>query len=139
MARAVLDTNVVLDFLDSGRPAHPTAVDLIRVLVAADADLCLAATSLKDVYYVLTKVAGEPAARQAVTALVQTTTVMTIDAATCNDALSNNEPDFEDGLVRACADAYTADWIVTRDQAAFAGASVPKTDPAVLLATLQTA
>jgi predicted nucleic acid-binding protein len=138
MVRTVLDTNVVLDFLDSGRPMHQTVVNLLRALVAVDADLCLAATSLKDVYYILTKVTDEPTARRAVAALTQTMTVMTIDTVTCDAALSNGEPDFEDGLVRACAEAYAADWIVTRDQAAFTGATVPRTDPATLLAALPT-
>ncbi|MCL2091090.1 MAG: PIN domain-containing protein [Micrococcales bacterium] len=137
MAKAVLDTNVVLDFLDSGRPEHTTAVALVSALVTADTSLCLPATSLKDVYYILTRTSGEPVARRAVTTLAQTMTILPVDSTTCDDALANHEPDFEDGLVRACAETAAADWIVTRDQAGFTGSSVPKTDPATLLAHLQ--
>jgi predicted nucleic acid-binding protein len=133
MARAVLDTNVILDFLDTARPEHSTAVALITTLVGSGTDLGVAATSLKDIYYILTRTVGEPAARQAITTLSQAMSVLAVDATTCADALSSDEPDFEDGLIRAAAEVWQANWIISRDHAAFAASPVPKAAPAVLL------
>jgi predicted nucleic acid-binding protein len=131
-----LDTNVALDFLDSARAAHQAAMDLVTALIRAGAWVGLAATSLKDVYYLITRAAGEPAARRAVTAFTQTLDILPVDAHVCAQALDSGEPDFEDGLIRACAEAANADWIVTRDAAAFANSAVPKTDAATLLRAL---
>ncbi|MDR0592668.1 MAG: PIN domain-containing protein [Bifidobacteriaceae bacterium] len=132
--RVVLDTDVAVDYLDSARPAHRDAVDLLTALVASDDELCLVATSLKDVYYLLTRAANESSARRAVAALSEVMTILPVDADTCAAALASGEPDFEDGLIRAGAEAAGADWIVTRDAAAFAGSTVPKADAAALLA-----
>ncbi|MCL2787476.1 MAG: PIN domain-containing protein [Micrococcales bacterium] len=136
MARAVLDTNVLLDYLDSARPEHATATEVVRALTLQGVGLCVPATSLKDVYYILTRVAGEPVARQAVRVLVRATSVLTIDETTCRDALESNEPDFEDGLILASALAAGARWIVTRDGAAFAHGPVEAISPSNLLAHL---
>ncbi|MDR1186870.1 MAG: PIN domain-containing protein [Bifidobacteriaceae bacterium] len=135
--RVVLDTNVAIDYLDSARPAHRAAVDLLTALIAAGVEVCLAATSLKDIYYLVTPTAGEARARQAVKAFTQAFTILPIDADVCTKALASDEPDFEDGLIRACAEAVKADWIVTRDAAAFTRSPVPKADSAALAATLR--
>ena len=39
-------------------------------------------------------------------------------------ALDSNEPDFEDGLVRACAELNDADFIISRDEKAFRKATI---------------
>ena len=134
--RALLDTNVVIDFLDSARPHHETAVDLLGVLIQLGAAVCVPASSLTDVYYVLRRTAGEPAARRAVGALVEALRVVAVDADICRAALASDEPDFEDGVVRACAESISAHWLVTRDQTAFAHAPVATVTPADLLARL---
>ena len=41
-----------------------------------------------------------------------------------NMALNSGEPDFEDGIVRACAELNRADFIITRDKATFAHSKV---------------
>ena len=41
-----------------------------------------------------------------------------------NMALNSDEPDFEDGIIRACAELNGADFIITRDKAAFAHSKV---------------
>jgi predicted nucleic acid-binding protein len=132
----VLDTNVAVDYLDSGRPAHADAVRLLTALIEAGSEVGLVAPSLKDVYYLITRAAGEAAARRAVAAFTQALTILPVDADACAEALASGEPDFEDGLIRACAEAAAADWIVTRDKDAFAGSTVPKADAAALAARL---
>jgi predicted nucleic acid-binding protein len=134
--KAVIDTNVLIDFLDSGRPEHQTAVDLLAALIDSGADVCLPASALTDVYDVVRRTAGDLTARRAVATLVETVTVLTVDAEICRTALASDEPDFEDGVVRACAESIGAHWLVTRDQAAFAHSTAPPTSPGELLARL---
>ncbi len=50
--------------------------------------------------------------------------VAPVSAEECDRSLRSNEPDFEDGLVRACAELNGADFIITRDEDAFAGSKV---------------
>ena len=49
-------------------------------------------------------------------------------------ALDSNEPDYEDGLVRACAELNDADFIISRDAKAFERATIRKLTAAEYLA-----
>jgi predicted nucleic acid-binding protein len=132
MRKVLLDTNVLLDFFEASRPEHRTAVALMTALLEHGTEICVVATSLKDIYYILTRHADETTARRCVSTLIQTTTVLAVDALICQDAAVDVEPDFEDGIILACAGRADVDVIVTRDQAAFAQAT--KTTPSMLLA-----
>jgi hypothetical protein len=50
--------------------------------------------------------------------------VAPVDAETCTKALGSDEPDFEHGIIRACAELNDVDFIVTRDKDAFAHSKV---------------
>jgi len=136
MDRVVLDTNVLLDYFETPRPEHATATALVAGLTAGRVTMCAAATSLKDVYYIVARRLGEPAARRAVEAVLATMTILPIDDACCHAALAGTEPDVEDGLIRAAAEAAGADFLISRDAAAFAGSRVPRISPTVALAEL---
>lgn len=41
----------------------------------------------------------------------------------------SNEPDFEDGLIRACAEHVGVDYIISRDEAAFAKSPIKRLSP----------
>ena len=56
-----------------------------------------------------------------------------VDAEVCDLALNSNEPDFEAGIIRACAELNDADFIITRDKAAFANSKVRSVDAAEYL------
>ena len=77
-----------------------------------------------DVYYVAAKLRGEPWARDAVSKLMGLLVVAPVDAEVLDEAIRSNEPDFEDGIVRACAELNEADFIITRDRSAFAKSRV---------------
>jgi predicted nucleic acid-binding protein len=134
MRKVLLDTNILLDFFEASRPEHRTAVDLIAALLKHGIEICVVATSLKDIYYILTRHTDEPSARRCVNTLIQTTTVLAVDALICQDAAIDKEPDFKDGIILASARQADVDVIVTRDHAAFAQAD--KTTPAALLGRL---
>ena len=124
MHRLLLDTNILLDCVDPSRASHD---DALRLLAQCNGggDMGLASShSLKDVYYVMGKLYGEPAARNAVRVLADLVVVGPVGAEETLLALESNEPDFEDGLVRAFAELNGADFIISRDEKAFRKATI---------------
>ena len=83
-----------------------------------------AASSLKDAYYVLGRQYGERNARKALEWLMGLLVIAPMGAEECELSIHSNEPDFEDGLIRACAELNDVDFILTRDAAAFRASTV---------------
>lgn len=125
-AKALLDTNILLDAAMSERPGWEAATLLLDEVAYGSLEACIAATSLKDAYYVLAKYMGEEAAREYVEAAMDAFHLMPVDEAVCRSAIESGEPDFEDGIVRACAESVGADFIISRDEGAFLKANVRK-------------
>lgn len=124
MYRILFDTNVLLDAVCPGRPEQREVHRLIA-RCNGDGDTGIACSlSLKDVYYIMCKRFDEPIARKAVRWLVDLLVIGPVSTEECIEALASNEPDFEDGLVRACAKLNDVDFIISRDSAAFAGSPV---------------
>ncbi len=129
--RLLVDTNVILDYCDPNRPCHGAAVSLVENVASnPHAKLLVLVSSLKDVYYILRHLyMDEPKARQAVRMLSsQVFEPVDLLVAYSSLSLESNEPDYEDGLVRAAAELLHVQGIVTRDAKAFALSTVPSMD-----------
>ena len=137
MVSVLLDTNVLLDFFEAPRPEHETSRKLLATLQENGVTAYVAGTSLKDVYYIVSRRLNEPAARKAVTSILDTMSIVPIDNVCCRLALNNGEPDFEDGIIRAAAEIAQVDYLISRDARAFAGSRVPHISPADALRELQ--
>ncbi len=124
--KILLDTNILLDAAIGERPGWAAATLLIDEVAFSEVEGYVAALSLKDVYYVLTKYADEAAARQFIGALMELFEIVAVDSTICRNALESDEKDFEDGLVRACAETVSVDFIISRDERAFARSSVKR-------------
>lgn len=123
--RLMFDTNILFDLLDEHRPECEEAWQVI-VLCNGGGDMGMVSPmSLKDVYYTLGKAGPEKLARDSVRTLMGLLVIAPFGAEECDLALNSDEPDFEDGLIRACAELNDADAILTRDEAAFKGSRVP--------------
>lgn len=120
MCRLMLDTNILLDSLESERPGSTEAREVLSLCNGSGELGLVCALSLKDVYYVSRKAHGKTWARNAVKLLMGLVTITPVSTEECDLALNSNEPDFEDGIIRACAELNGADFIITRDKAAFA-------------------
>jgi len=124
MNRLLFDTDVLLDAVSLDRPEQRETHRLLA-RCNGDGDVGVAcALSLKDVYYVMCKRYNEQTARKAVEWLTKLLVIGPISAEECLDALVSNEPDFEDGLIRSCAELNDVDFIISRDREAFAGSTV---------------
>lgn len=124
MSRLLLDTNILLDAILAGRP-HAEEAQGVIARCNGGGDFGMASgLSLKDVYYIATRAYGEAWARVAVRHLMGLLVIAPDDAEVFDRAINSSEPDFEDGIVRVCAELNDADFIVTRDGEAFAASSV---------------
>ncbi len=127
--RAFFDTNVLIDAAVATRPQHDEACEAL-MLCNGGGDMGIACgLSLKDAYYILTRLYNEEYARASVRWLMGLLVIGPIGAEECDLAVNSNEPDFEDGLVRACAELNDADFIITRDKAAFALSPIKSVTP----------
>lgn len=137
--RVLLDTNVLLDYLDARRSEHETARSLVRAILLHGGSPVAPASSYKDVYYILRRSLGsESDARALVKGLVECIPITPIDLRGTDlaPAAASNEPDFEDGLVRRLAERERLTAIVTRDASAFRSSFVPAFDPREFLGLL---
>lgn len=127
MSRKLLvDTNILLDAAMGERPGWAAATLLVDEIAYEDVIGYVCAGSLKDVYYILTKYADEIAAREFVVAVMDLFEVVAVDGALCRIAALSDEPDFEDGLIRACAEGVPVDFIISRDEGAFARSPIKR-------------
>lgn len=124
--KILLDTNILLDAAISERPGWAAAMLLFDEIANGYTTGYVSALSLKDVYYVLTKYAGESAARKYVNAALAAFELIGIDAGICHLAINSNEPDFEDGIIRSCAESASVDFIVSRDETAFSKSPIKR-------------
>ena len=129
MIRALLDTNVLIDFMVPDRPGSPCAARIVDAAGEGRFEAVVSAGSLKDAYYIVRKHFGDALVREYLSALMDLAEIAPIDRAACTTALASDEPDFEDGLVRAAAETARADFIVTRDAAAFEGSAASPVEP----------
>ena len=138
--RVLLDTNVLLDYLDARRSEHDTARRLVRAILAHGGSPVAPASSYKDVYYVLHRSLGsEGDARALVRGLVECVPITPLDLRGTDlaPAAASDEPDFEDGLVRQLAERERLVAIVTRDASAFRSSFVPTFDPREFLSLIE--
>ena len=122
--RLLICTDVLLDALVAERPE---SVEACRVLELCNGggDMGLACSlSLKDVYYVLQKHFGTDRAWSCIDALSGLVAIVPVGAEECDVSLRKDEPDFEDGIVRACAELSGVDFILTRDAEAFGSCKI---------------
>lgn len=126
--RVLFDTNVLLDAFIETRPQSEEACQALKAC-SGGADLGLVTPgSLKDVYYVIGKRDGRGAAQAAVDQLMGMLAIVPFDMKACHVAAGSDEPDFEDGLVRAAAELNEVDFILTRDVKAFRNSPVRAVD-----------
>lgn len=129
MRRLLVDTNALIDGMASSRPQHEEARSLVPLAREAGFELWVLASSLKNAYYLLCRhYHDEPTARRAISAIRGCRSMAPLTRETIGAALASDEPDLEDGLVRAAAEALCCSAIVSRDVRAFERSSVRRLD-----------
>lgn len=131
MDSVLLDTNIILDLLSMTRPHHAEAQSFLeRALEDNRYRIVLPASSLKDAYYILHRhYSSEEWARDDIRTIRELFTVADLTDSAVGTALVSDEPDFEDGIVRAIAEEQGCKAIVSRDTKAFANSPIPRRLP----------
>ena len=134
-SRLFFDTNFLLDLTNRERPQHEQARLLFGLLETGYIRAAVSPHSFTDYYYIARDI--KALIRQDFMALfLETCEIAVLDESLLRKALHSNEPDFEDGVVRACAEAWNADFIITRDVKAFVGGPVAAVSAADYLASI---
>lgn len=130
MYSILLDTNVILDYLSRDRPAHSATVEaLLTCMSRSDVRIFVPACILKDVYFVYARHYGsEEHARRVVALLRRAFEIAPLTTEIVDIALASDEPDLEDGIVRATAEQLGVDAIFSRDSKAYAASTIRRLD-----------
>lgn len=126
MSRLFADTNYLLDVMIPDRPQSSEATMLYYGALNGTNQMAASASSLKDTYYVARRFLTEPERRNWMREFLNHLAIVPIDESICHKAVDSDEPDFEDGLIRQCAEAWDADYILSRDAKAFRNSRVPR-------------
>ena len=127
LKKVLIDTNILIDAAVPKRPQHDEALELVKLVRERRLRAWISAGSLKDAYYVICRHYGdERRAREVVKAFRNSFYLVELTGSIIDEALESDEPDFEDGIVRACAETQGCSAVVTRDGKGFTGGRCKK-------------
>ncbi len=136
--RALIDTNVLLDFLLGREPYFSNADRIIKLCADKKIQGFMAAHSIPNMFYILRKDMTEEERREMLLNLCDIFAIEGIDSAKIVAALKNSAfKDLEDCLQSDCAKRIRADYIVTRNIKDFAISEVPAILPEDFLKIVQ--
>lgn len=127
--KALVDTNVWLDLALDRDPFADDAEGALGICLLDGIEIVVAGTSLKDVFYLVSKLGNAGEAYDAVRRILEVATVGAVDRPVCESALSLERPDFEDGIVAAVALAEQCDAIISRDASALSSLPIRRFTP----------
>jgi len=133
--RVLIDTNVVLDFLQDREPFVEDAARLFEKIDAGEVEGFIAATTVTNIYYIIRKAAGAIAANDAIAQILMDLHICAVNREILQQAIALNFQDFEDAVQYACGIAYGVDAIVTRDVSGFVNAEISVMSPGELANT----
>lgn len=130
MAQYLFDVNAQLYWLSVTSPFHEEVAVFVRECVRNDDALLVSASSLNETYYVLHSSLGYSCeqARDALRDISSVFDFADVTGEVVSSAIESDEPDYEDAVVRAAAEANECDAIISYDKRAFKKSPVPRFD-----------
>ncbi len=138
MMRALIDTDVNLDFILQRQPFFVEAAEIFTRLGNGEFDAYVSAVTPIDVYYFTRKIKAIRGAKQAVQDLLIAVTICAVDDKILQDAHNSPITDYEDAVQHECAVAENLDAIVTRNTKDYKNSSIKVYSPSEFLQLLQT-
>ncbi|AFY85218.1 type II toxin-antitoxin system VapC family toxin [Oscillatoria acuminata] len=124
--KALIDTNIVLDFLLQRDPFYQDAEQLFHWIEIGQIMGYITATTLTDIFYITRRhTRSIEKARQAVAETMTAMVICPVDRAVLESALNSNLVDFEDAVQIFSAVAQRLDVIITRDVQGFLRSPIP--------------
>lgn len=119
MTTIFLDTNIILD-IALERPIFFQHSSKIFEKLAEGRILCfLSATSIKDIYFLISKEKSKEIAKEFILDLVEIMQILAVDRNIVIHAVNSDFSDFEDSIQNSVADLNGIDWIITRNKKDF--------------------
>lgn len=134
--RALLDTDVVLDFVLAREPFVHAASKIWDAAHYGEFEPFVSAITPVNLYYVARKIRGDADARRAVRGLLTVCQIAITDHTALERALDLNLKDYEDAVQVASARVLSLDCVVTRNTSDYTGADIPIFSPDQFLARL---
>jgi predicted nucleic acid-binding protein len=134
--RILIDTNIILDMLLRRGVWLASASAIWQASADGRLISCITASSLTDIFYIVSKASGVAAARQAVRDCLDILVIVPVDQTDLEAAWASSIPDFEDALQIVCAVREGLAAVVTRDLGGFPSAQLPVWSPTDLIARL---
>ena len=134
--RLLLDINVLLDVVLERDPWAGPAAELLVALETNQAQGFVAAHTLPTVYYVVAKSQDRDTATRAMHDLLRLLDVVPVEKQDFYRSLSLPLNDFEDAVQAAAAFRIDAEYLVTRNEPDFKGASIATATPSTILSLL---
>lgn len=135
--RALIDTNVALDYLLKRQPFAEAALELFGRIDEGEAVGVFGATTVTTIGYYLRKKVGTKAMFDCLASLLERFEVAAVDGRVLRDSLASGLGDFEDGVLHAAASNDGCTAIVTRNGADFRKSKLPVYSPDEFLALLR--
>lgn len=136
--KAVLDTCVVMDFLQRREPFADAALGVFRSAAAEQFTGCITAKSATDIYYLTHRCThSDGKARETLNSLLGIVHMLDSAAADVFQALSSETSDFEDAVMIETAIRSKADCIVTRNTKDHQKSPIPVHTPEDFLKILE--
>ena len=135
--RALIDTNIILDFLLQREPFFQDAELLFQAINTEQVLGYVTATTLTDIFYIARRQTRSfEKARQAVSEILIAMVICPVDRDVLESALNSNLVDFEDAVQLFSAVAQGLDTIITRDVQGFSRSPIPVLSTKELLGRL---
>lgn len=136
--KVLIDTNIVLDIALNRKPFVEHAALLWRLAEQKEITACLSNTSITDIFYIVSKHAGQEKARAFIADILDTFFLIDIDEEGFREALNSGMNDFEDAVQYVICMRNGCDALATRNKVDF-GNRPNVLDPAELIERIKAA
>lgn len=117
MNKVFLDTNVLLDYILDRGVYTVNAEQIIDSCLRGEIECCIAPHSLSNIFYILRRTHSVAERKFIIRNLIAICEVQSMDRAIIEHALDDERfDDFDDALQMACAEAWHADSVASRDR-----------------------
>jgi predicted nucleic acid-binding protein len=138
MTRALLDTDINLDFVLARQPFFIEAKEVFLQLAQNKFEAYIADITAINIYYFGRKEMGRSAAMKELEKLLRLVKICTVNSTILQKAINSLITDYEDAVQHECAVAEKLDAIVTRNVEDYKNASIKVYSPDEFLQFLQT-
>ena len=136
--KAIVDTCVVIDFLQRREPFSASALTVFQAAASEQFDGCITAKSATDIYYLTHRCThSDSKTRDILNSLLSVVSMLDSTAVDVFHALSSETSDFEDAVMIETAVRSKVDCIITRNTKDYQKSPIPVYTPDEFLKLLE--